>query len=106
VLDPTLLRGRPRPAPALFPASPGRVAPSGTVRDAGSRPGHVPAAGAVMIGLAVEVSNHGARRLYQRLGYHDWGQGIVIDHWEETDAAGAVLKRNADPCHYLTKPIG
>ena len=55
--------------------------------------------------LAVEVSNHGARRLYQRLGYRDWGQGIVIDHWEETDAAGAELKRNADPCHYLTKPI-
>jgi len=24
-----------------------------------------------MIGLAVEVSNRGARHLYQRLGYHD-----------------------------------
>jgi hypothetical protein len=31
--------------------------------------------------------------------------GLVIDRWEETDAAGTVLNRNADPCHYLTKPI-
>jgi GNAT superfamily N-acetyltransferase len=61
--------------------------------------------GAAMIGLAVAVSNDGAHRLYQRLGYHDWGHGLVLDHWDETDSAGTVLKTNADPCHYLTKPI-
>ena len=53
----------------------------------------------------VDVSNHAARRLYQHLGYHDWGHGLVIDHWDETDPAGTALKTNANPCHYLTKPI-
>jgi len=62
--------------------------------------------GAAMTGLAVAVSNDGAHRLYQRLGYKDWGQGLVVDHWDETDSAGTVLKTNADPCYYLTKSIG
>ncbi len=61
--------------------------------------------GAAMIGLAVAVSNDGAHRLYQRLRYHDWGHGLVPDRWDETDSAGRVLRTNADPCHYLTKPI-
>ena len=61
--------------------------------------------GAAMIGLAVAVSNDGAHRLCQRLGYDDWGHGLVVDHWDETDSAGTVLKTNADPC-YLTKSIG
>ena len=62
--------------------------------------------GAAMIGLAVAVSNDGAHRLYQRLGYNDWGHGLVVDHWHETDSAGTVLNTNADPCYYLTKSIG
>jgi GNAT superfamily N-acetyltransferase len=37
--------------------------------------------GAAMNGLAVAVSNDSAHRLYQRLGYHDWGHGLVLDHW-------------------------
>ena len=50
-----------------------------------------------MTGLGVAVSNDGAHRLYQRLGYKDWGHGLVVDHWDETDSAGTVLKTNADP---------
>lgn len=61
--------------------------------------------GAAKVGLAVAVSNDGANRLYQRLGYRDWGHGSVLDHWDEIDSAGRVVKTNADPCRYLTKPI-
>jgi GNAT superfamily N-acetyltransferase len=64
------------------------------------------ASGAALIGMAVEVSNDGAWRLYQRLGYRDWGHGPVTDYWDETGPDGTVRKTHADPCYYLTKPIG
>jgi GNAT superfamily N-acetyltransferase len=63
------------------------------------------ALGAAMIGLAVEVSNNRAHHLYDRLGYRDWGHGLVTDYWDETDSAGTVRKTHADPCRYLTKPL-
>jgi GNAT superfamily N-acetyltransferase len=40
------------------------------------------------IALGVGVDNHGARRLYERLAYTDWGRGSVVTSWEEHDRDG------------------
>jgi GNAT superfamily N-acetyltransferase len=63
------------------------------------------ASGAAMIGMAVEADNDGAWRLYQRLGYRDWGHGLVTDYWDETAPDGTIRKTRADACRYLTKPV-
>jgi GNAT superfamily N-acetyltransferase len=56
-------------------------------------------------GLAVEVRNAGARRLYERLGYTMWAHGLVIDRWTERGNDGQVLGEHADECFYLTKRL-
>ncbi len=61
--------------------------------------------GAGHIGLGVEPVNPGARRLYDRLGFTDWGRGTIVDVWTERDRAGEVLRRHHDTCHYLLKPL-
>jgi RimJ/RimL family protein N-acetyltransferase len=55
------------------------------------------------VGIGVEITNTGARRLYERLGYEPWGD--VIDEWNEVDADGNVTAEHHDPCVYLTKNI-
>jgi GNAT superfamily N-acetyltransferase len=40
------------------------------------------------LAMGVGVDNHDARRLYQRLGYTDWGHGTVDTSWEEHDQTG------------------
>jgi RimJ/RimL family protein N-acetyltransferase len=55
------------------------------------------------VGIGVEITNTGARRLYERLGYEPWGD--VIDEWAEVDAAGNPTVVHHDPCVYLVKNI-
>lgn len=59
--------------------------------------------GSASMGLAVEPSNPGARRLYERLGYVLWGHGQVIDEWVEPRDEGDFVDR--DRCDYLIKSL-
>ena len=40
--------------------------------------------------LGVGLDNPDAKRLYERLGYLDWGQGPIVTHWTEPDEDGSV----------------
>jgi GNAT superfamily N-acetyltransferase len=40
------------------------------------------------LALSVALDNPGARRLYERLGYVDWGHGTVVGTWLEHDHDG------------------
>jgi GNAT superfamily N-acetyltransferase len=43
------------------------------------------------LAMGVGLDNHGARRLYERLSYTDWGHGTVVASWQEHDDAGAAV---------------
>lgn len=62
--------------------------------------------GARLVGMAVAHTNTRARRLYERLGYEEWGHGQVIDDWDERDVDGAITVVHHDECAYLTKTVG
>jgi GNAT superfamily N-acetyltransferase len=44
------------------------------------------------IALGVGLENRGARRLYERLGYADWGHGTVVGTWVEHPDDGPPVR--------------
>ena len=86
----------------VAPALQGRGIGTALVADAERRAAE---RGAESIGLAVEVANVDARRLYERLGYRDWGGGLVEDVWRALLDDDTEIEHR-DPCHYLVKPLG
>ena len=54
--------------------------------------------------LAVGVDNPDARRLYERLGYLDWGHGRIVGTWVERDRDPPVTV--SEVCHVLVRTIG
>lgn len=57
--------------------------------------------GASRVGIAVERTNQGARRLYERHAYVEWDHGDVIDDWDEVANDGTVLAHHHEVCAYL-----
>jgi GNAT superfamily N-acetyltransferase len=54
--------------------------------------------------LGVGVDNPGARRLYERLGYADWGHGTIVGTWVERDHDGPPITLS-ETCHVLVKRL-
>jgi GNAT superfamily N-acetyltransferase len=54
--------------------------------------------------LAVGVDNPDARRLYERLGYVDWGHGTIVETWVEHDHDGPPVTLS-ETCHVLVKHL-
>jgi GNAT superfamily N-acetyltransferase len=55
------------------------------------------------LALAVGVQNSDARRLYERLGYADWGHGTVVGTWVDRDHGPPVTL--SEVCDVLVKPL-
>jgi ribosomal protein S18 acetylase RimI-like enzyme len=56
------------------------------------------------IALAARTDNAAAVRLYERLGYRDWGRGEVECYAVRTLPDG-VIKRESETCHVLTRRL-
>jgi GNAT superfamily N-acetyltransferase len=56
------------------------------------------------IALGVGVDNPGARRLYERLGYADWGHGTVVGTWVDRHRHGPPMVMT-ETLHMLVKPL-
>jgi GNAT superfamily N-acetyltransferase len=56
------------------------------------------------IALGVGLDNPNARRLYERLGYADWGHGTVVGTWVERDHDGPPVTLS-EVCDMLVKRL-
>ena len=56
------------------------------------------------IALGVGLDNRRARRLYERLGYGDWGQGTVVGTWVEYPDDGPPVTLS-EVCDLLVKRL-
>ena len=56
------------------------------------------------IALGVGLDNPEARRLYERLGYADWGHGTVVGSWVEYPDAGPPVTIS-EVCDMLVKRL-
>jgi GNAT superfamily N-acetyltransferase len=56
------------------------------------------------LALGVGLDNPKARRLYERLGYVDWGQGTVVGTWVEHPDAGPPVTLS-EVCDLLVKRL-
>jgi GNAT superfamily N-acetyltransferase len=56
------------------------------------------------IALGVGLDNRDARRLYERLGYADWGHGTVVGTWVERDHDGPPVTLS-EVCDMLVKRL-
>lgn len=70
----------------------------------GAAEDYLAAAGHTRVALAVRTDNPGAARLYDRLGYRDWGHGEVVCFAQLVLPSGAVL-REPERCRVLVKDL-
>ncbi len=68
--------------------------------DAAERRAHRLGHGLVLLGVG--AANLGARVLYDRRGYDDWGQGTVTFRWEEPGPDGQ-RRPDSELCHVMVK---
>jgi hypothetical protein len=69
-------------------------------RGRGGRPAARPPAGRAGRG----VDNPDARRLYERLGYADWGHGTIVGTWQDHDHDGPPVTVS-ETCDVLAKRL-
>lgn len=61
-------------------------------------------AGETCLAIGVGDDNPGARRLYERLGYTDWGHGEIESTWGYVDENGRQI-RESELITYLVKQL-